>query len=92
MPFSSAGMAISGLPDRAIAEQKARQLLQAARELEADGRKAGITSSIGISLAPLQGSSYEELFAAADRCLYKVKNQGRDGYCIGTDEQVHHEL
>ena len=83
---------ISGLPDRKIAEQKAKQLLQAARELEADGRKAGITSSIGISLAPLQGSSYEELFAAADRCLYKVKNQGRDGYCIGTDEQVHHDL
>ena len=80
---------LSHLPGREVVEKKAYHLLCVARNLQADGRNAGITASIGIALAPLQGSSYEELFQAADRCLYKVKEDGRDGYCIDREEPLH---
>ena len=41
----------------------------------------GVTKSIGISLFPDMGRTYEELFRKADKALYKAKQQ-RDAYCV----------
>lgn len=41
-----------------------------------------VSGSIGISIYPLHGSSYNELLEKADKALYQVKNQGKNSYSI----------
>ena len=48
-----------------------------------DGQGAvPVTVSVGIAAAPDHADDYDALFAAADRALYRVKRQGRDGLAI----------
>ena len=44
-----------------------------------------ITISIGIAMYPVHGSSEEELISAADKALYRAKQEGRDRIIIATD-------
>ena len=41
-----------------------------------------VTSSIGISLFPVQAKSYKDLFKRADAALYHVKENGKNYYAI----------
>ncbi len=41
-----------------------------------------VSASIGISVSPLHGSSYENLFEAADSALYQAKRKGKDTFVI----------
>ena len=41
-----------------------------------------VTSSIGISLFPVQAKSYKDLFKRADAALYHVKENGKNNYAI----------
>lgn len=50
-----------------------------------------ITCSIGCSVFPKNGSSYEELFKKADWCLYRAKDKGRNRYVFFRDD-LHAEL
>jgi diguanylate cyclase (GGDEF)-like protein/putative nucleotidyltransferase with HDIG domain len=45
---------------------------------EAPGQSMRVTISVGIAHAPDQGSTTDELFAAADRALYSAKRRGRN--------------
>jgi diguanylate cyclase (GGDEF)-like protein len=45
-----------------------------------DGHRANVGASIGISLAPVDGSEPEALMRCADLALYRAKSQGRGGY------------
>jgi len=53
-----------------------------ARELDTRNGKPILSASIGIALAPEHGSTYEELFQAADQALYTVKENGRSSFCL----------
>ncbi|GHU34267.1 hypothetical protein AGMMS50256_27650 [Betaproteobacteria bacterium] len=46
------------------------------------GTRFRATLSIGVSIAPRDGTDYEELFNKADMALYSSKRQGRDRYTI----------
>ena len=51
-----------------------------------------VTVSVGVAAFPDHGGDTEALFAAADRALYKVKRQGRDGAAtadVEGEEQSH---
>jgi diguanylate cyclase (GGDEF)-like protein len=51
-----------------------------------------VTLSIGVSVFPQHGDNMESLFSAADRALYQVKRQGRDGVAAASSgglEQSH---
>ncbi|HET6142888.1 MAG TPA: diguanylate cyclase [Candidatus Acidoferrales bacterium] len=63
------------LPDTpaAGAHQLARRIC---RRLSTDGQQPALTLSLGIAVFPEDGETYEELFNAADRALYKMKQQG----------------
>lgn len=50
-----------------------------------------ITASIGITQYPIDGTSYEELFAKADKALYIAKEKGKDRHII-YDENLHGTL
>lgn len=55
-------------------------------------RQSGVenlTLSVGIALSPKDGRDYDEVFASADKALYEVKVQGRDGYCIAGGKVIH---
>lgn len=53
-------------------------------EMDGDWR---ISGSVGVSMAPEQGASYEELYKRADEALYKAKNRGKDCFHIlGEDD------
>ena len=41
-----------------------------------------VSASVGIAIYPAAGSDYETLFASADEALYRVKQQGKNGYFI----------
>lgn len=44
--------------------------------------KYNVSCSVGISLFPRDGKSYEELFHHADRALYYAKERGKNGYAF----------
>jgi len=69
------------------ADQKEGAVVLAGRVLAAinepydlDGHKVAIGTSIGIALAPDDGSSADELLKKADLALYRVKSAGRNGF------------
>ncbi len=41
-----------------------------------------ISASIGVSFFPEHGSTFEELYAASDKALYKAKKGGKDSYAF----------
>lgn len=65
--------------DIEIGKKKAEEILRM------QDNHYGVTKSIGISLFPDMGTTYEELFRKADKALYKAK-QKRNAYCIYGEE------
>lgn len=51
-------------------------------ELEEKGRKIYIHASIGGAVYPICGTTFQELYEAADKALYLSKNKGKDCYTI----------
>ena len=51
-----------------------------ATPFELDGQDVTVGTSIGIALAPANGTSAGELLKKADLALYKVKSEGRNGF------------
>lgn len=39
-----------------------------------------LLASIGITVCPDDGNSFEELYAMADKALYLIKENGKDNY------------
>ncbi len=52
------------------------------KEYIVDGKKCNISLSIGVSLIPEHGKSYEHVFSAADKAVYESKQRSRDTYTI----------
>ncbi|MBC8137251.1 MAG: EAL domain-containing protein [Fibrella sp.] len=74
------------LPDVAgqeIVEETARQLLEAMDEpFDIDGQELFVTASIGLSLAPRDGTDSATLLKNADTAMYRAKEEGRDSYRV----------
>lgn len=71
---------LDGLPNTEIVIRKAEQIKQIAFNLTVEGKSHIVTASIGIAIAPQSGRDYDTLFAAADKAVYHVKNNGKNGY------------
>ena len=71
---------IDNLPNTDIIFRKAKIINQSACELKIDGALVGISTSIGIAIVPQNGTEYDILFETADRALYNVKKNGRNGH------------
>ena len=71
---------VDSLPNMEVVVRKAEQIKQIAFNLSIEGRSRFVTASIGIAIAPQNGRDYDSLFAAADKAVYHVKNNGKNGY------------
>lgn len=66
-----------------IIRSKAAAACAIINEIYSDGKKeVNITASIGVSIYPKDGKSFEELYKNADRVLYQSKNGGKNRYTI----------
>ena len=64
----------------------ARKILDALnRPIAYRGRDCQVGASIGVALFPVDGSTLDEVYKAADLAMYRVKNSGRNGYCFHSD-------
>lgn len=71
------------IEDEAWAEKKARALSEALNHSHAWGGKVWqVSASIGIALAPRDGSSFSALYQHADAALYETKARGRGGFAL----------
>jgi diguanylate cyclase (GGDEF)-like protein/PAS domain S-box-containing protein len=71
-------------------ERVARSIMAAITEpTQVPGGELVITSSIGITLAPLDGQSYEELLKNADMAMYRAKKAGRNNIQFFSNEMNH---
>ena len=71
---------VDSLPNMEVVIRKAEQIKQIAYNLTIDEKSRFVTASIGIAIAPQNGRDYDSLFAAADKAVYHVKNNGKNGY------------
>ena len=61
----------------------ATRIRAAIREpIDLDGHQVVVDTSIGISIAPNDGTELDELLKTADIALYEAKNTGRGTYCF----------
>jgi diguanylate cyclase (GGDEF)-like protein len=64
-------------------EKKALELVDLFNwTIEEEDKKVKMSVSIGVSVYPKDGNSYEELYKAADKALYYVKKRDKNGYSI----------
>ena len=65
-------------------ERKAQRLLETIRDISVDNTDLRVTASVGVAMYPEHGGDYDYLFSAADRALYQVKTEGRNGYSVAS--------
>ena len=68
---------LAGADDDAVIKAK-REALEALIAEASRSLGVPIAMSIGVARYPQDGATYQELFDAADRAMYDVKNEGRD--------------
>lgn len=68
-------------------KRNAAQVNKIARDITVNGQNAGLSASIGVAVAPVDGKTYNHLFHAADLALFQAKDQGRDCYHLASDSE-----
>ena len=72
---------LKNVADVNFVTDKARALLKMARDLHSD-KDWYLSASVGISIVDGGERNYSEIFSAADKSVYIVKNQGRNGFSV----------
>jgi diguanylate cyclase (GGDEF)-like protein len=79
------------LPDTAVdgavaVAGRVRERLTGSRFLAANGLAVRLSASIGVATLPDVAQSAEELLAAADKAMYRVKASGKNGIWVAQQE------
>ncbi len=73
---------VTGATAPEVIREQADRLLTALRKTVSDGEHTcNVTASIGITRCSGNGT-FERYYEQADTALYRVKNEGRNGFCI----------
>ncbi len=79
-----------GLEDGAAAQPVAEKLLKSFRDpFQIEGREFMLTASLGIAIAPDDGTTSQELLRNADIAMYRSKGKGRNTCCYFTPAMNH---
>jgi diguanylate cyclase (GGDEF)-like protein len=74
---------LTDISDISGVSKVARKIIdQLSLPLEIEKNTLRISASIGISIYPTDGETLQELLARADKAMYRVKIQGKNGYII----------
>lgn len=78
--------AFTPAPDKECVEAKARALSAALCTVCEDGAaRWSMSASIGVALAPRSGTDFKTLYQNADAALYRVKENGKNGFLIANN-------
>lgn len=78
------------VPDGETARRKAESLVsEMQRRVCADTGDWLISTSIGVALAPQDGTEFENLYKHADAALYEAKKRGKNGFIFYCDTLRH---
>ncbi len=71
----------NGLSDSKKAAGVAQRLIRALNDnVKYPDRSRGVSASVGIAMAPKDGSDFEKLYSNSDKALYYAKNNGKNTY------------
>lgn len=74
---------ITGIPSLELAMAKAENMCCALRSLgSGTEEKLDLSCSVGVSIFPDHGTSFDELYHTSDLALYQAKRDGRDKCCL----------
>jgi diguanylate cyclase (GGDEF)-like protein len=82
--FAVIQSSIDGPADAAALAIRIREAIRTPADL--NGHQVVVDSSIGISIAPDDGTELDALLKTADMALYEAKNNGRGSYCFFESE------
>ncbi len=72
---------LSSLPEVEIADRISSSLIRdLAKPIRIDEIEVQVSASIGIALYPQDGTTVEELIRAADRAMYRIKDEGKNNF------------
>ena len=78
---------LKNVDDNDFVTEKARAIIKMAQSLNFPDKESNISASIGISR--FKGKkNYSEVFLTADKSLYIVKSQGRNGFSINEKKKI----
>ena len=77
---------LKNVPDDDFVTEKARTIIKTAQNLHSDN-KLRISASIGIKIFDGTEKNYSKIFETADKSVYAVKSQGRNGFSINEAEK-----
>ncbi len=72
------------VPGDSVILRKAQELLDTIQEVCEDYEGLNLSSSIGISMYPQDGTTLDELYAQADGALYEAKRKGKNRFMFAT--------
>jgi len=76
------------LNDRSEIALVAKDLIRCISSKIRENRQSSMSSvSVGIGIYPQDGNTYEMLFSNADKALYHVKKNGKNGYSFYSDDE-----
>ncbi|MBR1506662.1 MAG: response regulator [Eubacterium sp.] len=64
------------------------EFLASAKQLMGEDMSIPLGVSIGAIMVPIYGNDYSSLLKLADKCLYKVKKNGKHGYSVYSSEAM----
>ena len=77
---------LKNVPDNYFVAEKARMIIKSAQNLYSD-KELNLSASIGIKIFNGTEKNYSKIFETADKSVYVVKSQGRDGFSINEAEK-----
>lgn len=80
---------LSGIPGDQVSRVAEKILLTLAQPFVIQSKKLTVTSSVGISLYPLDGKGIETLIVEADQAMYRSKKDGKNQYTFASQNPAH---
>lgn len=78
---------LKNIPNDEIRDKEANKLVNFFKNFQAgDYVKYSVGASIGVSMYPKDGDSFEELYRAADKAVYRSKQEGKNQLRFYSDE------